>query len=212
MCLPAFRGPPAPSYGLVSGRAVWRGVVELGEPAGTNGSGWIDIGGREWNNPSWSDRPRHSSPCTGRIGSSRFGRYGKSHIDTAWRRDRRGGGSRSSTACPPESRVRGWIGAARFSAPSWLVRPDRHQRPLFPAGCGSANRPVCSLVAKIALGRSFCGSTGHPRRRHGGSRRLPGVGVLFWVWFQPGFRGQPLLGLPLNLGGGRGVATQRPPL
>jgi hypothetical protein len=99
-CPSEIGGPPAASETAGSGRAVWRVVVDLGEAAGTNGSGWIDISGREWNDASWSDRPRHSSPCTGRIGSSRFGRYEKSHIDPVWRRDRRGGAIGSGRCVP----------------------------------------------------------------------------------------------------------------
>jgi hypothetical protein len=75
---------------------VWLSIL-AGRP-GAIGSGWIDIGGREWNDASWSDR--HSSPCTGRIGLSRFDRYEKSHIDPVWRRDRRGGAIGSGRCVP----------------------------------------------------------------------------------------------------------------
>jgi hypothetical protein len=51
------------------------------------------VDGRERHGASGSNRSRVGSLCTGRGGSCRIG--------PVWRRDRRGGGSLSLTACPP---------------------------------------------------------------------------------------------------------------
>jgi hypothetical protein len=110
--------------------------------------------------------------------------------DPAWRRVR---GRRVAITNgmpargPPEPFRRGWTSTAGFSRPSWPAWRDRHQRPLFPAGVCSTDWPVWSLIVLRQL---------RLIRRRGGSRRRPGVGVLFGFGSGQGLEWQPLGGCP----------------
>jgi hypothetical protein len=147
-------------------RAASRDFAALRAASEAAGSDRHEVESRSTNRRAWmgSGRCGPTIPATscrricppGRANGGRRSERWKSQrraiaVDTAWRRDRRGGGSRSSTACPPVPFRDGWMGAVRFPPHPRPVRPDRHQRSLFPAGDVGLPTGRCVRKARLRL-------------------------------------------------------------